>query len=216
MFSEHTAALVFCVLKGTFMKSPLVKILIVLNLLFLGIYLLNHSHKKTENNSLQSASALYEKTNKSDPIPKDDFVKLADVSGRLDKNNSLSDDDLRFVLQQMSKRYEGKISGTNTLFMALMLKKLRPTEEQKPILLQGLKPILAAKDTIPTAKDKNPATKNTNLLFEPQIKAIACLTLGGNGVKEAIPYILPLLDDPSPKVRQAAKRSLNDIQGKKN
>lgn len=179
------------------MKSTLIRWLIVLNLLGLCLYGLSYLYKRTviAKETHDREKSLTARIAKVDTISTDDFSRLRSIAKNATGNSTLSNSDLTFVLSQFAKKHSGKNSATAILYSVLILKNTDiSSDSQKQTVYSLLTPLLSSK----VRKD----------IFVDANKSAACYVLARFGIKESIPQILPLLNDPSKKVQTSAKKAL--------
>lgn len=187
------------------MKSPIVRWLITLNILVLcgvtlAFFVQQHRQQKTQR---MLADKIVQQGLQHDDATPDERAQLDVICKSVQKRQALTDDQFSFLLTETSKP-NSKGAATASHIYAVMifdLMKAPLLASQKTILCNRLVPLLQIPDP----------TVSSGITLTQMHKMEACQLLAHFGVREAIPQIVPLLDDPKPQVRVDAKRALKKL-----
>ncbi len=191
------------------MKSPLVRWLLALNILVLcGVLLAFFSQKHHQQQAQQAlrarADRVVQAAWKDDDATLDERARLHVISESIQREQPLTDGQLSLLLTEMSKPNERGSLSVSSLSAAMGLEamhyrvKAPLSPSQRAIFSNRLVSLLQVPD----------ATDNSVFTLTEMHKLQACHLLALYDVREAIPQIVPLLDDPKAKVRNDAKQAL--------
>ncbi len=190
------------------MKNPIIRILLAINALALcGLLIFNvqrHSHLQMRKQQEQAnADAMVRKADQNDKTPAPEKARLRQISDQIQTNKSVTNDQLAFLLDEAIKPNasgEATVSDLTANISTAYLRRPLP-QSQKALLYQKLVPVLAIPD----------ATVSSGITLTQMHKTDACDLLARFDVREAVPQIVPLLDDPNPLVRNYAKAALKKL-----
>ena len=190
------------------MKNGMIKWLIALNVLVLCgllVFLVQkHKHQVELKEAQRSeAMAVVREAQKRDTSSQPEKERLQEISDDVAGKRPLTDEQQQFLLAEMNKPSPQGIATVSSMTAILTVESIKTpvSLNQKAILYQQLTPILAVQDT----------TVSSGLTLTQMQKLNACDLLAQFDVREAVPQILPLLNDPKPQIRNDAKRALKKL-----
>ncbi len=190
------------------MKSPILRILLIINALALCGLLISFVQRHSQQQARQqqeraSVDAMVRKADKQDKTPAPEKVRLRLISNQVQTNKSVTNDQLAFLLDEAVKPNasgEATVSDLTANISMAYLRRPLP-QSQKVLLYQKLVPVLAIRD----------GTVSSGITLTQMHKTDACDLLAQFDIRQAVPQIMPLLDDPNPMVRYYAKSALKKL-----
>ena len=190
------------------MKSPIVRWLLALNILLLcGVLLtfLGQRHRQQQARQAQRmlADKMVQKGLQNDDATPDERAQLDVISQNVVNRRTLTDDQFSFLITELSKPNSKGVATGSHLYAALTLNSIRVplSASQRAMLSNRLVSLLQAPDP----------TDGSVFTLTEMHKLEACRLLALFNMREAIPQIVPLLDDPKPQVRNDAKQALKKL-----
>lgn len=192
------------------MKSPIVRWLIALNSLVLCALLFaflgqRHHQQQARQTERVKADRMVQRGWQS--VAPSEHAQLNAIQESVNKGQTLTDDQFSFLMTEASDPDTKRAIGVGHLsaVMALELMHYKMKEplpaSQKAMFSSRLVPLLQVPDP----------TDNSVFTVAEMHKLEACHLLALYDVREAIPQIVPLLDDPKAKVRNDAKQALKKL-----
>ncbi len=190
------------------MKSPLVRWLIALNLLVLcgalvAFFGQQHHQQQVQQARQAQINQMVRAGWKNDDATPGEQARLQTASQAVQTEGRLTDDQFSFLLTQVSKPNTKGVASGSHLAAVMTLDNIKAPlpASQKAILYNRLLPLLQIPDP----------TVGSGITLTQMHKLEACDLLAKFDVREAVPQIVPLLDDPKPQVRINAKRTLKKL-----
>ena len=187
------------------MKSPTVRWLTALNILVLcGLLFAFFGQRHQQQQALRvEVDQMARSAWVNDDATQDEQTRLKDISESVQKGQALTDDQFSLLLKETSKPNKEGLANVSHLTAVLCLGTMKTPlpPSQRAILYNRLVPLLAIPDP----------TVTSGITLTQMHKLEACDLLARFDVREAIPQIVPLLDDPKPQVQVVAKRALKKL-----
>lgn len=191
------------------MKSPIVRWLIALNILVLSSVLFalfnqRHHQHQAQQAFRTRADRMAQAAWKSDDATSDERARLHIISESVQRRQALTDDQISLLLTEISKPNARGVANVSHLTAMMCLDAMRTplSSSQRSLLYTRLVPLLAIPDP----------TVSSGITLTQMHKMEACDMLAHFGVREAIPQIVPLLNDPKQQVQVVAKRALKNLE----
>jgi hypothetical protein len=189
------------------MKSPLVRWLLALNILILcgvlfAFFGQRHRHQQAQRTL---ADKMVQKGWQG--VAPTERAQLDGINESVVKGRSLTDDQFSFLMTEASsldtKKTATVCQMTADAILEIMHYKMKAplSASQKAMFSNRLVSLLQVPDP----------TDNSVFTMTEMHKLEACHLLALYDVREAIPQIVPLLDDPKAKVRNDAKQALKQL-----
>lgn len=194
------------------MKSPIVRWLTALNVIvlcgvLLAFFVQRHHQQQAQQTRRLLADKMVQRSLKNDDATPTERAQLDVVGKSVDEGRTLTDDQFSLLMAQATKPNSKGISTLSQMtslaileFMHYKMKEPLPASQQA-MFSDRLVSLLQVPDP----------TDNSVFTLTEMHKLEACHLLALYNVREAIPQIVPLLDDPKPKVRLDAKRALKQL-----
>lgn len=178
----------------------LIRILLIINVVVLLGYFTKLLVAKHNNSILQKQLLLSVAHGEeaSGVMTQQNYLRLTNISQNIEKTGRISDRELDWCIALMQSPmrqtgYNAPLLRVKVVYPLLQLKYL--SSEQKEKLYQAIVPMFNTTNDTQKGLDRLYATAMVAKLED----------------KRAIPYLLPLLNDPRPKVRQKAQKALNAL-----
>lgn len=194
------------------MKSPLVRWLLALNALVLcGVLLASfvqrHHQQQAQQTRRLLADKMVQRSLKNDDATPIESAQLGVIGKSVDEGRALTDDQFSFLMAQASKPNSKEIS-TLSQMTALAILELMHYKMKAP--LPASQQAMFSNRLVSLLQVPDPTDSSVFTLTEMH-KLEACHLLALYDVREAIPQIVPLLDDPKARVRNDAKQALKKL-----
>lgn len=187
------------------MKSPIVRWLIALNILvlcgvLLAFFVQRHYQQQARQTERIMADRMVQRGLENDDATSAERAQLDVISHNVVKRRTLTDDQFSFLITQLSKANSKGVATGSHLYASLTLNSIRVplSASQRAMLTNRLVPLLQIPDP----------TNSSVFTLNEMHKLEACRLLALFNIREAIPQLVPLLDDPKPQVRNDAKQAL--------
>lgn len=187
------------------MKSPIVRWLIALNILvlcgvLLAFFVQRHYQQQARQTERIMADRMVQRGLENDDATSAERAQLDVISHNVVKRRTLTDDQFSFLITQLSKANSKEVATGSHLYASLTLNSIRVplSASQRAMLTNRLVPLLQIPDP----------TNSSVFTLNEMHKLEACRLLALFNIREAIPQLVPLLDDPKPQVRNDAKQAL--------
>ena len=192
------------------MKSPIVRWLLALNILVLcgvlfAFFVQRHHQEQARQTQRLLADKMVQKGWQN--VAPAERAQLDEIQESVNKGRALTDDQFSFLMTEASnsdtKRAATVSQMTADAILEIMHYKMKAplSASQRAMFSNCLVSLLQVPDP----------TDNSVFTLTEMHKLEACHLLALYDVREAVPQIVPLLDDPKAKVRNDAKQALKKL-----